>query len=75
MAASKPHHESGPLQGLEQSRLARLAFELLLISADLLELLAEFDHIDRSWVHTHLYLHSPESASEHNSSHRNPPLS
>lgn len=59
MTRPTDQREQGPLDGLETARKARLAFDLLLISSELLDSLGELEHVDRSWVHTHLYLPRP----------------
>jgi len=63
MNSRKGPPERGPLDEVGPDCKARLAFQLLRISAEMLDLLGQFDHIDRSWVHNRLYLSLPKSSS------------
>lgn len=57
--AARDRHELDPLAGVAEVRKARLAFDLLKIASEILDLLGEFEHIDQAWVHTHLYVVVP----------------
>lgn len=68
MRRTATHYDQTPLDEVAHDQIALLVFDLMRISAELLDLLGEFDHIDRSWVHNHLYLCPPQPPTHTNRS-------